>query len=103
MKYATNKKLNGVFNCIEEQLLEMCDTPEESINQIKDYMAEFKKEPDYGIAMQGNLLVYYPDIHDMYGKFGYPSAHKVSDCEIWSEYCHQVGYVARAIIRNYNN
>lgn len=103
MKYSTNKKLNGVFNCIEEQLLEMCDTPEESINQIKDYMAEFKKEPDFNIAKYRNLLISNYDVYDMYRKFGYTSTDKMSTSKIWSEYCHQVGYVARAIIRNYNN
>lgn len=98
-KYSVNQKLNKALCGIEGQLLDMCDSKKESINQISTYVKDFKKEPDYNIASNGNLLCYYDDIKDFYKNCGYKFTVRMSDSKIWELYRRQVGYVARRIVR----
>lgn len=99
MKYSKNIKLNNVLNNIENQLLEMCDTKEESVSEIKRYIKEFPHETDFNIAQYGNLLVYYADIYKFYADNGYKSVSKYSTEKLWETYKRQVGYVARIIYK----
>lgn len=94
MKYSKNKKLNGVLNEIEEQLLEL------GLEEVKHYYDEFKYESDYNIAQYGNLLVYYGDVQELYQRNGYKT--KFSDMKVWEIYKHQVGYVTRQLMRENN-
>ena len=94
MKYSKNKKLNGVLNEIEEQLLEL------GLEEVKHYYDEFKYESDYNIAQYGNLLVYYGDVQELYQRNGYKT--KFSDMKVWEIYKHQVGYVTRQLMRANN-
>ena len=98
--FSKNKKLNGVLNDIHTQLLEMCDTENESICEIKHYAKEFPKELDYNIAQYGNLIVYHDDVLAMYKKYGYKSLDRLSNGAIWNIYKRQVGYVVRYILDN---
>ena len=98
-KYSVNQKLNKALCGIEGQLLDMCDSKKESINQILTYVKDFKKEPDCNIAKHGNLLCYYDDIKDFYKRCGYKSTARMSNNKIWELYKRQVGYVARRIVR----
>lgn len=91
MKYSKNKKLNGVLNEIEEQLLEL------GLDEVKHYYDEFKYEKDYNIAQYGNLLIYYYDVQEMYQRNGYKT--KFSDNKAWGTYKHQVGYVTRKLMK----
>lgn len=91
MKYSKNKKLNGVLNEIEEQLLGL------GLEEVKRYYNEFKYESDYNIVQYGNLLIYYDDVQDLYKKHGYKT--KFSDSKIWEIYKRQVGYVTRKLVR----
>lgn len=91
MKYSKNKKLNGVLNEIEEQLLEL------GLDEVKHYYDEFKYENDYNIAQYGNLLIYYWDVQELYQRNGYKT--KFSDNKIWEIYKNQVGYVTRQLMR----
>jgi len=100
VNFSKNKKLNGVLNDIYTQLLEMCDTKEESISEIKRYAREFRKEIDYNIAQYGNLIVYHDDVLAMYKKYGYKSLGRLSVDARWNIYKRQVGYVVRYILDN---
>lgn len=100
VNFSKNKKLNGVLNDIYTQLLEMCDTENESISNIKHYAKEFPKESDYNIAQYGNLIVYNDDVLAMYKKYGYKSLDRLSVDAIWNIYKRQVGYVVRYILDN---
>ena len=98
-KYSINPKLNKCLNGIEAALLSILDTKAESLEQIRAYVNEFKKEPDYNIAQYGNMLCYYTDIRDFYRSCGYKSMDNMSDSRLWATYLHQVGYVARQLVR----
>lgn len=98
-KYSPNKKLEACLCNIELDLLTMCDTTEDSINEIRRYMNEFPKEPDYNLAQYGNLLIYYDQVRDFYRDCGYKSTNNMSDNRIWATYLRQVGYVARRLIK----
>lgn len=98
-KYSINTKLNKCLNDIEGDLLSICDTKTESLQQIRRYVGEFKKEPDYNIAQHGNMLCYYTDIRDFYRSCGYKTTEKMSNEKLWETYLHQVGYVARQLVK----
>ena len=92
MEYSKNVKLNKALKGIEADLLEL------SIDEIKRYYNDFKREVDYNIAQYGNVLVYYSDIYDFYKNCGYKSTDKMTTDKIWDLYKRQVGYVARCLI-----
>lgn len=99
-----NNTINSVDNCykhIEEQLLSMCNTKEESLNEIKRYADNFPKEPDYNIVQYGNLLVYYDQIHEFYHDCGCESMKNKNNDEIWEIYKKHVGNVATQLINQY--
>lgn len=98
-KYSPNKKLDTCLNEIEQDLLSMADTVEESLSKIRCYIKEFPKEPDHNIAQYGNLLAYYDQIREFYRNCGYKSMEKMSDDKIWQTYLRQVGYVARQLLK----
>ena len=98
-KYSVNPKLNKCLNGIETALLSILDTKEESLEQIRAYVNEFKKEPDHNIAQHGNVLYTYAGIRDFYRNCGYKSTDNMSDGRLWATYLHQVGYVARQLVR----
>lgn len=95
--YSKNKKLNGVLNDIEKQLMTMCDTQSECMEKIKDYINEFRREPEFNLAQYGNLLIGYYDIREMYTNAGYTTMDNMSNDKIWKTYRRQVGYVARCL------
>ena len=100
-KYSVNPKLNKALCGIEGQLLDMCDSKKESINQILAYVKDFKKEPDCNIAQHGNLLIYFYDIKEFYKNCGYKSTGRMSDSKIWDLYKQHVGRVARCLVTGY--
>ena len=104
VKWSINKKLNTGLQAIADSLLEMCNTPEESLSEIKRYMREFPKEPDYNIAQYGNLLVYYDEIREFYKNCGYSEkgVARRSNDNLWKTYKYQVGSVAQCLIRKMN-
>lgn len=104
-KWSINKKLNTCLQAIEDSLLEMCETPEESLSDIKRYMNEFPKGPDYNIAQCGNLPVCYDEIREFYKSCGYSAkgVARRSNDDLWATYKHQVGYVANCLIKNQIN
>ena len=99
MKYSPNKKLETCLCHIEQALLKMQNTPEESVNNIRRYVKMFPKEPDHNIAQYGNLLVCYNQVREFYRNCGYKSMEKMSDDRIWQIYLRQVGYVARQLLK----
>lgn len=98
-RFSQNKKTNGVLNEIYADLLTMCDTEEESRNEVKRYRKEFPRFSDCNLVDYGNMLIYYDDIREMYRRHGYKSLDRLSDNKVWDIYKHQVGYVARMIAR----
>ena len=100
-KYSINPKLNKCLNGIEVALLSILDTKAESLEQIRAYVNEFKKEPDYNIDQHGNVLYTYAGIRDFYHNCGYKSMDNMSDDRLWATYLHQVGYVARQLVRTH--
>lgn len=98
-KYSPNKKLETCLCQIEQSLLEMCDTSEDSVCKIRHYVREFPNEPDHNLAQYGNLLVYYGQVREFYHDCGYKSMQNVSDNKIWATYLRQVGYVARQLLK----
>lgn len=97
--FSVNTKLNGVLNEIYADLLTMCDTEEQSRNEIKRYCKEFPRVTDCNLAQYCNVLISYYQVRDMYTKHGYTSMDRMSDNKVWSIYLQQVGYVARLIAR----
>ena len=91
MKFSKNKKLNGVLQEIEQQLLDL------GLEEVKHYYDEFRYEIDYNIAQYGNLLIYYVDVQEMYQRNGYKT--KFSANRAWEIYKRQVGYVAKQLLR----
>lgn len=98
-KYSPNKKLETALCGIEQDLLTMRDTPEESLNNIRRYVQEFPKEPDYNLAQYGNLMIYYSQVREFYRDCGYKSMQRESDDKIWTTYLKQVGYVAKQLLK----
>ena len=98
-KYSINPKLNKCLNGIETALLSILDTKAESLEQIRAYVREYRNEPDCNIAQHGNVLYTYAGIRDFYRSCGYKSMDNMSDGRIWATYLHQVGYVARQLVR----
>ena len=98
-KYSINPKLNKCLNGIEVALLSILDTKAESLEQIQAYVREYRNEPDCNIAQHGNVLYTYAGIRDFYRNCGYKSMNNMSDGRIWATYLHQVGYVARQLVR----
>lgn len=102
VKFSVNKKLNNILNDIYYDLTHISDTRKDSIAEVKHYMREFPKEPDYNIAQYGNVIIYYDDVREAYKKAGYGSSiDKMSDLRLWDTYKRQVGWVAR-YIRDHN-
>ena len=98
-KYSINPKLNKCLNGIEVALLSILDTKAESLEQIRKYVREYRNEPDCNIAQHGNVLYTYAGIRDFYRNCGYKSTDNMSDSRLWATYLHQVGYVARQLVR----
>lgn len=96
-RFSVNKKLNGVLNEIYADLLSISDTEEQSRNEVKRYVNEFRRVDDCNIAQYGNMLIYYYQVRDMYRKHGYKSMDRISDNQVWAIYLRQVGYVARLV------
>jgi len=86
------------FEMIEEQLLSMCNTKEESLSEIKRYADNFPKEPDFNIVQYGNLLVYYDQIRNFYIECGCDFVKNKSDDEMWEMYKKHVGIVANQLL-----
>ena len=101
-KYSKNTKLNNLLLSIENQLLSIHDTPEESLNEIKRYVCSFNREIDYNLAQYGNLLVYHSEVREFYTKMGY-KFDKYSDWKVWEIYKRQVGFVARQLINSHES
>ena len=98
-RYSINPKLNKCLNGIEDSLLSMLDTEAESLQQVRRYVGEFKKEPDYNIAQYGNIICNYPEVRDFYRSCGYKTTEKMNNEKLWATYLHQVGYVARQLVK----
>lgn len=96
INFSKNRKLNKVLNSIYESLLYMCDTKEESINEIQRYVSEFRYAPDYNLYKYGNLIITYFDIHKLYKD--YKSLEKVSDEKIEAIYMRQIRFVVNYIL-----
>lgn len=101
-KYSVNPKLNAFLQGIEDDLMEWCDTPEESINEMKRYKRTFPHELDYNIAQYGNLLVSSYQVEEYRRSCGYsPKPH---DCdEVWEKYKQAVGAVVRTILKKHDH
>jgi hypothetical protein len=84
---------------IEDQLLSMCDTKEESLSEIKRYMEHFPHESDFNIVQYGKLLVYYDQLREFYHDCGCKSMEDKSDDEVWETYKKNVGNVANQLIK----
>ena len=97
--YSKNRKLNALLNAIEDSLLTMCDTEEESLNEIRRHMKSYPHERDYRIVQNGNLLCYFSQVYDLYRECGYTSTDRMSTSKIWETYKRQVGYIAREIMK----
>jgi len=97
VRFSTNRKYNKTCVEILAQLTEMCDTEQESRNEIARYRREFPKEPDYNLAQYGNLLIYYYQVREMFRKCGYSekTLKRVSDARLWGMYLYRVGEVVR--------
>lgn len=95
--YSKNKKLNAVLQDIEDSLLSICDSEQESKREIERYMNNFPYEIDYNLYQYGNVLIYYYDIRKLYKDCGYKSAESWSNEKLVEIYKRQVGYVARCL------
>lgn len=95
-KYSSCAKLNEVLLDIEDSLLSFCDTKEQCLSEIRRYIKEFPREPDYNLAAYGNLRIYYYELDYLYKS--YKTMKSWSDERKWNLYRNQVGYVARHLV-----
>ena len=97
--FSTCKKLNGLLNEIYSDLLEICDTEQESRDLVKRYFNDYHKsrEKDFSIVADGNLLISYYSVRELYKKHNYKTIERLSDTKVWDIYRGQVGYVARMV------
>lgn len=102
IKYSVNPKLNRFLIKIQELLLHKGNTSEESIQIIRRYKESFPKEPDHNLAQHGGMCVSAWDVKNMLKSCGYVLA-KHSDDKVWHKYLEQVGFVARKLLREYDN
>lgn len=98
-KYSPNKKLETCLCYIEQALLKIQNSPEESMNNIRRYVKTFPNEPDYNLVQFGNLMVSSSQVREFYRDCGYKSMQRESDDKIWATYLRQVGYVARQLLK----
>lgn len=98
-KYSPNKKLETCLCHIEQALLKMQNSPEESMNNIRRYVKTFPNEPDHNLVQFGNLMVSPSQVREFYRDCGYKSTQRESDDKIWATYLRQVGYVARQLLK----
>lgn len=98
MKYSINPKLNAVLNAIEERLLQIADTREESLEEVKHYMEGYPMETDYSLYQSGTTLFYTSDIRQLYIDAGYKAKDWSYD-KLIDTYKRQIGYVAREITK----
>lgn len=100
-KYSANSKANSVMLSIEESLLTMCDTEEESLIDIVRYKKEFPSLPDYGLYEYGNLLAYTDDIRELYADNGYTYTKKLPAEKLIAIYKRHIRQVANHLIYNF--
>ncbi len=93
-KLSKNRKKNGLLRDIERQILDMSDTREESIDQVRYCKKNYPKEPDYNIVQSGFLLCYTKEIEELYKKNGYETKGKNAD-RLWKDYIRHTGEVIR--------
>lgn len=98
-KYSPNNKLEACLRGIEQELMDIGDTPSESISEIRRYVRTFPQEPDYNLAQYSNCLIYYDQVRKFYEDCGYKTVAKWSDDKMWATYLRQVGYVARQLLK----
>lgn len=100
--FSVNTKLNGLLNEIYFDLLEICDTEQESRDLVKRYFNDYRKskECDFSIVADGNMLISYYSVRQLYKKHNYKSMERMSDNKIWNIYKRQVGYVARMVAKD---
>ena len=96
-RFSINNKYNATALEIYSDLLNIHDCESDSIKEIKRYKKEFPKEPDYNIALYGNLIIYYYDVRQMFLRCGYSEKHlnRISDQRLWEMYRYRVGEVVR--------
>lgn len=92
--FSKNSKLNKVLNRIYSSLLNILDTKDESIEEVKRYKKSFPHELDYNIAQHGHMIIANYDIRMMYTHAGYHCS-KWSDEKILKTYYEHIGYVVR--------
>ena len=92
--FSKNSKLNKVLNRIYSSLLNISDTKDESIEEVKRYKKSFQHELDYNIAQHGHMIIANYDIRMMYTHAGYHCS-KWSNEKILKTYYGHIGYVVR--------
>lgn len=98
IKYSVNPKLNRYMLKIQEQLLQKGSTIEESLGIIQRYKKEFPRELDYNLAQYGGMCVSPYDVRKLMESCGY-ATNNLSDDTVWRYYLHNVGYVARVLLK----
>ena len=89
---------DAILEIVKESLLEWCENEEESLSEVRRYMDEFPKEPDYNIVQHGNLLVYYNDIRLFYNRNNYDVT-DMNDEEVWEMYKMHVGKSVKQLMK----
>ena len=88
-----------LFNELKDDLLSICETEEESIDFIKDYVNEYPYSTDFNIVQYGNILGYFGQVRDMYSKhMSAEELNNLSDTDLWDIYKKDIGYVVKKII-----
>lgn len=100
-KYSINRATNALMMSVEEQLMCIHDTKQESLEEIVRYVREFPLEGDYNIAQYGCVLVYYYQVRECYEEAGYKVS-RIGDQSLWESYKRVVGRVVRCLVKEHN-
>ena len=91
----------GLMQDIEESLLSMRDTEEESITDVLLYSQDHADEVDFMIAQHGNLLIGFNDVFRLYREHGLTTVDDMPINVVWEMYRRDVGIAARRILNNH--
>ena len=84
------KKRRYVINDIKERILNRHASLVDTVDKLRSYKKEHRREPDYNYAQYGNLIISHYDVRELYRRAGYKVCN-YSDYKLWQMYLYATG------------
>ena len=94
------KKRRFIIDEIKERILNKRASLVETIDILRRYKKEHRREPDYNFAAYGNLIISNYDVRELYRKAGYKVCN-YSDYKLWEMYLYATGDAIDEILHKY--